>query len=276
MKIFCVVTLITVILSKNIFAGAWPQKKGSGYYKLSLRFIYAEDFYDESGEKIPLNGTFTDLTVGFYSEYGLFDNLTLTTGILGYRYIEFESNPGPEYNLNSESGIGEAIIGFRSLLFTFEQTVVSGSLNLNIPLGKSTPDGGLLLSSGDFYQGVNMQVGHSFYPLHAFFNIFLAYNNRTEGFSDEFRYGVEGVYTFYTDLSLILKVKAQQPMYNGRDDKVGGLGILLNDQKYIAYGAELVYKLTKNFGLTAFYESGTAGKNIISAPVYTFGVFYAK
>jgi len=63
-------------------------------------------------------------------------------------------------------------------------------------------------------------------------------------------------------------------MYNGRDDKVSGLGILLNEQKYIAYGAELVYKFTKNFGRTAFYEGITAGKNIVSSPVYTFGVFF--
>ncbi len=276
MKIFYVFMLISVILSQNIFAGAWPQKKGSGYYKLNLRFIYAEDFYDERGEKIPLNGTFTDLSVGFYGEYGLSDYLTLTTGILGYRYIEFESNPGPEYDLNSESGIGEAIIGVRGLLLILGQTAVSGGLNFNIPLGKSTPDGGLLLSSGDFYQGVNLQMGHSFYPLSAYFNVFLMYNNRTEGFSDEFKYEVEGGYSFYTDLTLIMRIKGKQPMYNGRDDKIGGLGILLNHQKYITIGGELVYQLTENFGLTAFYEGVATGKNIVSTPVYTFGIFYVN
>jgi protein XagA len=132
------------------------------------------------------------------------------------------------------------------------------------------------LSSGDFNQSINVQAGHSFYPLPAYFNVFLLFNNRTEGYSDELNYGIEAGYTFYTDLSVIAKAKGQQPMYNGRDDKIGGAGVLLNDQRYIAYGVELVYKLTNNFGLIVFFESGTAGKNIVSAPVYTVGIYYAN
>ncbi|MDO8548928.1 MAG: hypothetical protein Q7S39_02095, partial [Ignavibacteria bacterium] len=70
MKKVIFILLSLVILNQNLYAGAWPQKKGSGYYKLSFRFIEAENFYDEEGKKIPLNGTFTDLTLGFYGEYG--------------------------------------------------------------------------------------------------------------------------------------------------------------------------------------------------------------
>lgn len=276
MKKICLIILISFILCKNIFAGAWPQKKGSSYYKLNFRFIYAENFYDRAGEKITLDGTFTDLTIDFYAEYGLYDYLTLTGNIKGYRYTGFETNPGPEYNLNSESGISEALIGMRGLLFILGETAVSGGLSLNIPAGKSSPDGGLLLSSGDFYQGVNLQVGHSFHPLPVYLNVSLLYNNRTEGFSDEFKYEIEGGYTFYTDLSLLLKFKGVQPVYNGRGDKVGGLGILLNKQKYISYGGELIYKLTKNFGLTACYEGIATGKNIVYSPIYTFGIFYVN
>jgi hypothetical protein len=245
MKIFYTLFIIFIICN-NIFAGAWPQKKGSGYYKFSLRFIYAEEFYDDSGEEIPLNGTFTDLTADLYGEYGLTDYLTLTANLTGYRYISFESNPGPEYDLNSESGISEAAIGFRSFLFAIDQTLVSGGINLNIPIGQSSPDGGLLLSSGDFFQGFGLQIGHSFYSTPAFVNGFLIFNNRTEGFSDEFKYEVEGGYSFYTDLTLIMRFKGKQPMYNGRDDKIGGLGILLNDQKYISVGGELIYQFTNN------------------------------
>jgi hypothetical protein len=270
------VLLSLIFLSQNLFAGAWTKKKGSGYYKLGFRFITAEMIYNEGGEKIPLNGTFNDYTIGFYGEYGLTDNFTVTTSFLGFRAVDFQSNPGPFQRDDSESGLGDVIIGMRGLISRLGKTVISAGVNFNIPLGKSTPDDALLLSGGDFSQAVNLQVGHSLYPLPSYFNIFLMFNNRTEGFSDEFRYGIEGGYSFYNDLSLIIRAKAQQPLYNGSDSKIGGFGILLNDQKYIAYGAELIYKLTKHFGFTVFYESGTAGKNIVSAPVYNFGIYYAN
>ena len=77
-------------------------------------------------------------------------------------------------------------------------------------------------------------------------------------------------------MTLILKFKGLQPLKNGDRNKIGGFGVLLNNQRYIAYGAEIIYMLTQNIGISAFYESGTAGRNIVSTPVYTFGVFFSN
>ena len=54
----------------------------------------------------------------------------------------------------------------------------------------------------------------------------------------------------------------------------GGFGIFQNNAQYFAYNIELVYKINKNIGISAYYESGGGGKNIISAPVLNAGVFY--
>ena len=55
---------------------------------------------------------------------------------------------------------------------------------------------------------------------------------------------------------------------------VGGFGTFMNNQQFIAYNAELVYKVTKNFGVKGYYESGSNGKNIISTPVISAGIFF--
>jgi hypothetical protein len=79
MKKVIAVALGFILIHQSLFAGAWPQKKENGYYKLNFRFINAENFYDAEGEKISLAGTFIDYTLGFYGEYGLTDNLTIQT-----------------------------------------------------------------------------------------------------------------------------------------------------------------------------------------------------
>ena len=61
---------------------------------------------------------------------------------------------------------------------------------------------------------------------------------------------------------------------NGDPNVLGGFGTYQNDQQFLAYNAELVYSITDNWGVSAYYESGTNGKNIISAPVLNFSVFF--
>lgn len=268
--------LCFLVLNQNLFAGAWTQKKGGGYYKLDFRFLSAKKIYDSDGEKIPLNGTFKDYTIGFYGEYGLSSNITISGSFLGLRMLDYQPNTGKTQIDDSETGIGDASLGLKVLLKRIGQTVLSGSVNLGIPTGKGTPDGELITSDGEFNQAITLQAGHSLYPTPSYLNLFVSFNNRNSGFSDEFRYGIEGGYSFDKNISVILKFKGLQPLKNGDPNKIGGFGVLLNNQRYIAYGAEIIYKLTKNIGISAFYESGTAGRNIVSTPVYTFGVFFAN
>jgi len=46
-----------------------------------------------------------------------------------------------------------------------------------------------------------------------------------------------------------------------------------NNQQYIAYGPELFYNVTENWGVTAGANAGTWARNVLSAYVYRFGIF---
>ncbi len=78
------------------------------------------------------------------------------------------------------------------------------------------------------------------------------------------------------NLSLILRFHGQLSMNNGDPNVKGGFGVYSNNQQFIAYNAELAYKFTNNFGVKGYYESGGAGKNIISAAVFNVGLFFTN
>jgi len=273
-KIFLFLTL--TIINQNLCAGDREQEKGDGYLKLSLNFINAEDFFNTDGEEIPLNGTFTDISINIYGEYSLSDILILTADFNSFRYTQLETAPGPEYDLNSVTGIGDALIGVRASILKSSTTTLSTGLNFNLPFGKSSPDGGLLTGSGDYYQGLLLMAEHILYPAPAYLSASVTFNNRTEGYSDEFKYKFEGGYFLYTDLTIALQLKGVHPLYNGKNDKSGGLGIFLNEQNFFSAGGELIYQFTKNFGLTLLYSNPLFGKNIVSSPVYAIGIFYSN
>jgi hypothetical protein len=270
MKIF----LLILFFSAHASADSLNVKQGNSFFILNFRFTNAEDSFDDNGEKIPLNGDFTDFLLNLYGEYGITDDLTLTAGITGYRYIRFESNPGPEYDIDTVSGIGDGSIGLRKLFFQLDETAIFGEINLNLPFGKSEPDGEFLIGTGDFYQGISILAEHFFYPVPAFLRSVISFNNRTEGYSDEFIYEIKSGYFFYTDLTVALNVSGIQPLYNGKNYKTGGLGVLLNNKKYFAVGGEVTYKISKNIRLAALYENPVFGKNNISSPVYSFKILF--
>jgi hypothetical protein len=274
--IFSMVFLLLLILPVNeIFAGAWTQKKGTGFYKADFRYLGGNKIYNSIGDKIAIPD-FRDMTVGVFGSYGITDNLTLMINAAVYKNVKLDT-ASTELGFDNEvSGVGDILIGGKYKLAKFGQSFVSGKFLLNLPTGESTPDGGLWTGGGDYHQTLGLEYGYSLWPIPAYLNAGLTYTNRTQDFSDEFRYGIEAGYTFIKNLSLIIRFHGQVSMKNGDPDVQGGFGIFSNNQQYIAYNAELAYKFTDNFGVKGYYESGGAGKNIISAPVINVGLFFTN
>jgi hypothetical protein len=265
-------TIIVLIFVSISFAGAWPEKKGGGFYKLSFRYLKGDKIYNSSGDKVAIHD-FTDLTFGFYGTYGLKDNITLLLNVIPFKSEKLSNFSTAETNYDvDESGFGDTGLGIKYCLAKVNQTVVSTSLKFGFPTGKT--DGVLWTGHKDFSQTLAIEAGHSFYPTPFYITGLAAYTNRNEGFSDEFRFLIEGGYNFAKGFTVIGRIHCLASVKNGNEDVSGGFGIFQNNVQYYAYNIELVYKLTDNFGMSAYYESGGGGRNIISAPVLNAGVFY--
>ena len=275
MKTIIKSALIILIISTHTFAGGWTQKKGSGFYKLDFRYLPGKAVYNNDGEKVKSN--LSDLSFGLYGEYGLNNSLTLFTSWIPYQKISVKDSADNVYSSPvEEAGVGDISVGIRYLISSFGNSVLSVAGRLGIPMGKIPEDNRLWLGTGEWNQTIGLEFGHSFYPTRAYVSAGVYYRNRNEGFSDDVKWGVEGGYSFNESLSIIGKFHGLNTLENGVKDFSAGFAIYTNHQKYIAYGLQLVYKLQSGIGFTVGYESGTAGRNIISAPVYSAGIFFSN
>ncbi len=264
--------LIFTLPIEEMFGGAWPQKKGSGYYKISFLYLSGDNIYNSDGVKIPI-AQFNDFTIGAFGSFGITEKLTGFLNVTLFKSTNLDSTRQDAGFDTEISGFGDIDVGVKYGLLKFDKTVISGKLLLGIPTGKGTPDGGLLTGDGEFNQAIGIEAGHSFWAAKIYLTEGIFFNNRTNGFSDDFRYFIESGVKISKSLSLIVRLHGLISFNNGDPNVKGGFGIYSNNQRYLAYNAELVYKITTNLGISAYYESGTKGKNIISAAIINVGIF---
>lgn len=267
------IVAIIMIFAGISFAGAWPEKKGGGFYKLSFRYLKGDKIYNSEGDKVAIPD-FTDITVGFYGTYGLTDNITLSLNASPYKSVKLDTTINNIFFDEEVSAPGDLGLGVKYGFAKVGNTVFSASLKFGIPTGKTSLDGRIWTGRKDFNQTIVLEAGHSFYPSGFYLTELVSFTNRNEGFSDEFRYYIEGGYNFGKGFTVIGRFHGLASMKNGNENLIGGFGIFQNNAQYCAYNIELVYKINKNIGMSAYYESGGGGKNIISAPVLNAGVFY--
>jgi hypothetical protein len=268
-----IILLVFGISVQQVYAGAWTQKKGGGYYKLDFRYLSGENIYDSAGTKIPIP-KFTDLTIGAFGSYGITNDFTIFIGAAVFKSVKLDTTAsGFENNVK---GFGNMMIGGKYRLAKFGKSVVSGKLIFGLPTGKTGDDGSLWIGSKDFSQAIGLEYGYSLYPIPAYLNAGATFTNRAAGISDHFNYALEAGYSFLKNLTLIVRFHGQISFENGDANVKGGFGTFSNNQQFIAYNAELIYKFTDNIGIKGYYESGGAGKNIISAPVLNVGMFFTN
>jgi hypothetical protein len=267
-----------VLMTENAVAGAWTQKRGMGYYELKFQLIRANRFYEPDGRIISIP-TLAEYTASLYGEYGLNDWLTVIGDFPFYKRITLNRQIGNRTGFvffpgDSVSGISDAEIGVRVGLRRGGSTVISAGLKLGLPIGDDTQTSGLLTGDGEFNQILSLQLGHSFYPKPLYFTGEIGVNNRTNGYSDEFRYEAELGYTFGSALTMVFKINGLEPFRNGDDAVTGGMGgLFANNQRYLAYGPGAFYNITKSFGITARAAFAVRGQNVLARPAYFVGIF---
>jgi protein XagA len=274
---------IKIILSICLFptlcvaGGGWPQAKGSGYYKLGQNWIIADSFYGPEGDIVSIRTT-SLYTTSFYGEYGITKRLT---AILYFPFFVRNTLNKEEYYPSGTVISGEALnalgdtdIAFKYGLIVDKPVVLSATLSFGIPLGETSGGEGGILQTGDgeFNQMIRFDASTSFYPAPLYASAYVAFNNRTNDFSDEFRLGAEVGYTFFKKLTAIVKLNIVQSFNNG-SDQVADNGIFSNNTEYVSPMLEVGYALTEKWGVSASGGYAFSGQNILASPNYGVGVY---
>lgn len=276
MKKYILFTLLMTSAIMAVAGGGWPQPKKKGYFKFGQNFILSSKFFGPTGELVDIT-TIGLYTTSIYGEYGFTDRLT---GV-GYfpvfvrstlNEVQFRQSgntiPGDDF-----SSIGDAEIGFKYGLIVNKPIVVSGSILFGLPLGETSGGDSKILQTGDgeFNQMIRVDASHSFYPKPFYVSAYGAFNNRTNDFSDEVRFGFEVGATFNKFIP-IFKLNAVQSLENGGASVVQN-GVFSNNTEYISPSLELNYQFTEKIGFSATGAFAFTGQNILAAPNWGVGVY---
>lgn len=275
-KAFVFTLLILAFSTSLVFAGGWTQQKGGAYTKLGFMFSRATNVYDSHGEITPIRtlGTYSSFV---YAEYGITKRITGITYFPFYVRNTLNETVGRESGRVIESGavnnsLGDAQVGARFGIIQGKPFVLAASVTLGLPIGDAQDPNALLTGDGEFNQLVKLEAGYGHGPWYT--TGYVGINNRTLGFSEEFRYEAEFGYRLLKGKILAgLKVSGVESLNNGGAVS-NGMGLFANNVSYTAVTPEISYFHKENLGLSVSASGAFRGQNVLAAPAFTAGIFY--
>lgn len=260
-----------------IAGGGWTYVKGKGFVKLSQNAIYSDQFYNPDGEIIDIT-TIGYYATSIYAEYGLTHRLTaiayvpfFTRNTLNKTRFRFSGReiPGDEFN-----SFGDMDLALKYGFYKSGRWVAAATVLFGIPTGE--PQGGEtgILQSGDgeFNQMLRLDLSRSFGKA-SWFSVYAGLNNRTNDFSDEYRFGGELGTRIRDHFLVIGKVDVVQSFFNGDAEPSQGGTIFSNNTEYVSPAVELAYETDSELGLSVSAAGAFAGRNILASPNFGVGVY---
>lgn len=280
--------LILLLFFMSMFCGLkaggpWPQKKGNLYLKLSEWWLVFDQHYTDQGLIDP-NITTGLFNTTLYAEYGVTNRFTATVyaPLLSRNYMNNLVSmtnqallvPGEAINR-----IGDIDISAKYAISTSFPVAVTATFGIPSGVASAGSEGNLQTGDGEFNQMLQIDVGQGFNiseSVSGYFSLYSGVNNRSNGFSDEFRYGLEAGVSFVGNkLWLIGRVNGVESFQNGETAAtISSTSIFSNNSEFTSYGVEAAYYVSKRIGFSASVASAFRGKVIAAAPSYSVGVFY--
>lgn len=279
MKLWLVVSLCCFSF---IAKSQWLQKKNEAYVKVGVWFVEADEHYTSTGKKDP-NATRGFFNTHLYVKYGLTSKVNLVT------YVPFYSRTYQNRRVSihtgeiltkgaSENSLGDINLGVEMFLGKINTWSFSTSLTLGLPTGEDAGgnDGSYQTGDGEFNQLLKLHSGVSYAigKQRLYSKISAGFNNRTEGFSDEWSINTEiGTGLLSKKLWIIGRLGTLQSLHNGELNATNNEGsIFANNVEYTNIGGGIIYKLTESISLSGSYTSTLSGKIIYAAPAWSGGV----
>jgi len=294
MKNIFIITSI-VVLTQSVFGGAWVQKKGGHFFKLSIHFMNTNYEFDHEGNRLKIlkerlifdDVYFRDVSFSIYSEYGLSDIVTLV-GYLPFKSYTSKRTINTIYQTTDEqittSGFGDLLLSGRLAIFQ-KSFALSFQSGIKIPMGYSDqPDNdGPRLGTGDIDFEGQILMGVSLYPLPVYITGGFGYRHRLGELHDELLSHVElgfatGRFLFKTYVEWI-KNTNQPPDIYGQPVVTplpGGGGVLpetiVGDQDILKLSPSIIYYFNQNMGVQLEISAILAGKNTVSGTTFSLAL----
>lgn len=282
---FNIIFLFLICSQIATAGGGWPQPKGWGYFKLSEWWLISDQHFTDVGQIDP-NTTSGLFNTALYAEYGFTNRFTGVLYFPLYSRAYFNntvSGTTSEVLIPGESinSIGDMNVGLKFGLTYNTPIAVSATLTFGIPLGNDNGGeaGALQTGDGEFNQIVQIDAGSGFQlgNTSAYANIYSGFNNRSDGFSDEFIFGLEGGVTVWKNrLNLIARLYGVESLKNGDlpSDRSNSTSVFANNAEHFTFSPEVAFNINEKWGISATYATAFRGELIFASPSYSLGVFF--
>lgn len=278
-----IIVLLVVMTASFTMHAQWNKGKGNGYYKLSAWYLQSDQHYTDTGAIDP-NVTRTQFNTNIYAEYGISDKIDIIA------YVPFFANTSQNNQISGTNGsvilegesvssFGDVDLGVNYGLYKKGNWAASVKLLLGLPTGNNNggSDGSFQTGDGEFNQYLSTYLGYSTslngLPFYA--KSYIGYNNRSEGFSDEFRTGLEaGINLLSNKLWIIGRLNVLKSLKNGSLNAVTSNGsIFANNIEFSSLGIEAAYYITETLGVSASFDTAIDGRIIAANPSFSGGIF---
>jgi hypothetical protein len=258
------IVLFFFLLQVNVFAGAWSQKQGHYYTKISYIYSTSDVIF---GYNDPV--LYDNSSIYLYGEYGIWDHFTVIGSIPALKYSVTEAN----FLRGETTGYMAGDMEFKGLYqFLFGPVVASGIIGVKIPFSYDIYDIPPI-GNGEADFDVKLALGASFYPLPGYATGDVGYRLRGGEFIDEINFTFEVGYTllnkflirFYTDgIRGIREAEGESNL----------IGFPLSQER-IRLGGGLIYIWDDNIAFDFTYLDTIHGKYIPRFKEVFLGISYA-
>ena len=268
-KITFLTAVLPLLIASHAFAGAWTQKKGGYYLKLSGGYLNTTQDINAEGDKVRKDGEgrLRDVNCTAYVEYGIQDELTLVA-TAPYKSMKDTRTFQTGTALERRWGFGDVEVRMRRLLWNrdFVASVAAGG---KIPTWYEDDESTRVpLSSKKIDGDARLLLGKSLYPLPGYVTGEVGYRLRGGTFSNEWFYTLEGGLTY--DRILIKGFISGIRTFGNCEpgDEVD----LIGDQNILKIAPGIIYKLNSRVELSLDLIHIASGCNTTAGNTFFVGV----
>jgi len=257
---FAVVALAIGLIPQTALASAWTRPGGDLLILAPTSYTYADESFDDSGDRVDRPDEFTMVEFSPLIEYGVTDSFTVGMQPK-YRKVWIEAADG---TTDSNSGLAESDFFVRQRLWSGgdaslavqigAKVPVSPDENANVPLGRDQYDGEIKLAYGNRH---TVGSGRIFYSGEA------GFTKRWEVPADEaFFNAFIGWAPGGSSWSFILR--SANTVSVGNDDNDDDAEVLITLPDYNRYAAQFMtsYRFGNSVSLVGGVSTTYAGENV--------------
>lgn len=266
--ILCALTLALILKAPSAMAGAWAQKKGHYYAKLTFIYYDATFRYDSDGFLVA--APYSDIATYFYLEYGLFNR---TTVITSFPLMKRSRVTNPTFEGKTNGFMAGDFELYVKQQLTSGPIIISGLVGTKIPFLYKNQD---LPPLGTGVQDYDMKLllGTSLYPIPVYATLDLGYRYRSKQYEDEFNFSFEVGYLVRD--SYIMRVFGNGIRSMGEPAPQSEILQFAYAQDQTRLGGGIIFRLSPNLEVDLSYVRTVSGRNIPQAGEIYFGVALKK